>query len=71
MSECSCQHIMREKKREKERNREIILPARGKGPLQRVFFLFLKWYLKTEKSNKNRQVTRNKSLVIELRFTHL
>lgn len=29
MSECSCQHIMREKKRERN---EIILPATGKGP---------------------------------------
>lgn len=73
MSECSCQRIMRERerKRETERNGEIILAATGKGPLQRVFFPFFKCYLKTEKSNKNRQVTRNRSLVIEVRFTHL
>lgn len=39
MSECSCQHIMREKKR--ERDGEVILPATGKGPPQIDFFFFL------------------------------
>lgn len=28
----------RERKREKERNGEIMLPATGKGPFQRFFF---------------------------------
>lgn len=37
MSECSCQHIMRERRREKEKNGEIVLPATGKGPFQRLF----------------------------------
>lgn len=40
----------RERKREKERNGEIMLPATGKGPFQRFFF---SCYLKTEISNKS------------------
>lgn len=68
MSECSCQHIMREKKR--ERDGEVILPATGKGPPQIDFFFFFgKCYLKTGRCNKTRQVARNKSLVLEVRFT--
>lgn len=31
----------RERRREKERNGEIMLPATGKGPFQRLFFFFL------------------------------
>lgn len=30
----------RERRREKERNGEIMLPATGKGPFQRLFFFF-------------------------------
>lgn len=68
MSECSCQHIMRERKREKLGEYTSCYRQGSSSGLS--FFFFLIHYLKTERCDKNRQVTRN-SLVTEIRFTHL
>jgi len=43
----------KEKTREKERNGEIILPATGKGPLQRVFFPCFFFFLNVIQKLKN------------------
>lgn len=59
----------REKKRETGR---IYFLLQARVLFRVVFFFFFKKkdYLKTERCDKNRQVTRN-SLVTEIRFTHL
>lgn len=71
MSECSCQHIMRERKREKLGEYTSCYRQGSSSGLSFFFFFKKKDYLKTERCDKNRQVTRNRSLVTEIRFTHL